>query len=254
MFHRTCYFASSPEAFKKKNMLSQGFRGSPIAHPGVRDWTPPCQSNEQAAVQQLLAAFVVALPFRRCRSRTCECRSAASRLPPPPQPANEPLRRRRVCKRSDCWLLVSPDCDSGFCSQHCRIASCSCTEAGPPGLEPRVSSTRRCRRCGCQGVVDVACLTAYCREHCTSRRCCVRLAHGRDEHPSWDLRQSSPVVHAPLRQYLSEMCSGIPEDVGQLPAHIRNSLEELREFASAGGRRNASGSRRHRHHRESRPT
>ena len=65
MFHRTCYFASSPKAFKKKNMLSQGFRGSPIAHPGVRDWTPPCQSNEQAAVQQLLAAFVVALPFRR---------------------------------------------------------------------------------------------------------------------------------------------------------------------------------------------
>ena len=79
--------------------------------------------------------------------------------------------------------------------------------------------------------------TAYCREHCTSRRCCGRLAHGRDEHPSRDLRQSSPVVHAPLRQYLSEMCSGIPEDVGQLPAHIRNSLEELREFASAGGRR-----------------
>ena len=191
---------------------------------------------------------------QHCRSRTCECRSAVSRLPPPPQPANEPLRRRRVCRRSDCWLLVSPDCDSGFCSQHCRIASCSCTEAGPPGLEPRVSSTRRCRRSGCQGVVDVACLTAYCREHCTSRRCCGRLAHGRDEHPSRDLRQSSPVVHAPLRQYLSEMCSGIPEDVGQLPAHIRNSLEELREFASAGGRRNASGSRRHRHHRESRPT
>ena len=190
---------------------------------------------------------------QHCRTRTCGCRSAASRLPPPQQPAHEPLRRRRVCRRSDCWLLVSPDCDSGFCPQHCWNASCSCTGAGPPGLESRVSSTRRCRRAGCQGVVDVACLTGYCQEHCTSQRCCGRLTNGRDEHLRRDRRHSPPVLHEPLRQYLSEMCSGIPENVGQLPAQIRNSLEELREFASAGGRRNVSGSRRHRQHRESRP-
>ena len=182
---------------------------------------------------------------QHCRNRTCDCRRPASSAPPQAVPQVQP--RRRVCRHANCWVLVPPTCPTGCCARHCNSAECPCSHATHAGVPQRAAS-RRCKFHGCQGTVGGACLTGYCQLHCTSRRCCGR---GRTGVQCRGQNQSCSVAPAPLRLYLSEMCSGLPEDVAHLPANIRSSLEELRSFVEGSG--NVGGSRRPRQHRESRP-
>ena len=171
-----------------------------------------------------------------CYSRSCACRTRLHSVPAQPPDRNAPPRRR-VCSHDNCWVLVQSNCRTGFCPQHCaRYASTSCPCRDAP-------LTRRCRRHGCAGLVADACRTGYCEAHCVSPRCCGQ-SNSRSGHP-W----TSSVIEAPLRRYLFEMCSGLPDHVDHLPAHIRTSLEELRTFAQEDVSGNGGGPRRIRQHR-----
>ena len=158
-----------------------------------------------------------------CQSH-CRCR-ACGRVDLAVQP------RRRVCRNANCWVIVAPDCVTGYCREHCNSARCSCSQSPSPLQD--ASRLRRCRRGGCQAPVEVVCRTGYCRAHCYGRNCCNSTP-----------QSNSNGAFGPLQRYLSDMCANLPVDVVSLPAQIRDSFNCLRSYASADRSGNGRGSRR----------